>query len=360
MIVRKTSIPDVVVVTPKVFEDHRGAFFESFNDQAFAEALGIAVEFVQDNQSHSRSGVLRGLHYQVVKPQGKLIRVLRGEIFDVVVDLRRSSPTFGKWVAETLSAEDRKQLWVPVGFAHGFYVTSEEADVLYKTTEYYSPEGERTIRWNDEELGIEGIGFSGCRNVCMTDVLIIGRNGQIGHEVCEILGTRYDVMALASTDLDLTDRTAIRDVIDDIRPRLTINAAAYTAVDRAEEEESDAMAVNGKAPGVIARQLQATGGALIHFSTDFVFDGSQSKPYSELDTPRPINAYGRTKLAGEVAIRSTEVPFLIAVGIFCSPCPDYCESGTPCLLSMTRPGLRPGAGRSLRPWPVFCRQSPGS
>ncbi|HRE13669.1 MAG TPA: dTDP-4-dehydrorhamnose 3,5-epimerase [Usitatibacteraceae bacterium] len=150
-----TAIPDVVILEPKVFGDERGFFFESWNRRAFAEAVGRDVDFVQDNHSRSARGVLRGLHYQVVRPQGKLVRVVAGEVFDVAVDLRRSSPTFGRAVGVLLSAANRRQLWVPEGFAHGFLVVSESADFLYKTTDWYAPEHERSLLWNDPALGID-------------------------------------------------------------------------------------------------------------------------------------------------------------------------------------------------------------
>ena len=154
MKVHRLSIPDVVVVEPVVFGDDRGFFFESFNQRRFAEALGVSASFVQDNHSRSARGVLRGLHYQIQQPQGKLVRVAAGEIFDVAVDIRKSSPTFGAWVGQVLSAENKKQMWVPAGFAHGFLVLSESADVLYKTTDYYDPKHERAILWNDSTLKI--------------------------------------------------------------------------------------------------------------------------------------------------------------------------------------------------------------
>lgn len=149
-----TDIPDVIVVEPKVFGDQRGSFFESFNARQFKESTGVEALFVQDNQSRSQKHVLRGLHYQIRQPQGKLVRVLKGAVFDLAVDIRRSSPTYGKWVGEHLSAENKKQLWVPPGFAHGFLVLSETADVLYKTTDYYAPQHERCIRWNDPDINI--------------------------------------------------------------------------------------------------------------------------------------------------------------------------------------------------------------
>lgn len=150
-----TAIPEVLVLVPHVFEDGRGSFTESFNARDFAAATGVHTPFVQDNHSLSKRGVLRGLHYQVTHPQGKLIRVIEGSVFDVAVDLRRSSPTFGRWVGETLSAENRRQMWIPPGFAHGFVVLGESAQCLYKTTDYWVPGCERILRWDDPAIGID-------------------------------------------------------------------------------------------------------------------------------------------------------------------------------------------------------------
>ena len=150
-----TRIPDVLIIEPKVFGDDRGFFCESFNKKNFEYATGVKTDFVQDNHSLSSRGVLRGLHYQTKQPQGKLVRVVRGEVFDVAVDLRKSSTTFGHWVGVNLSAENKRQFWVPEGFAHGFVVLSDEAEFLYKTTNYYAPEFERCIRWDDENLSID-------------------------------------------------------------------------------------------------------------------------------------------------------------------------------------------------------------
>jgi dTDP-4-dehydrorhamnose 3,5-epimerase len=153
--VTPTAIPDVLVIEPKVFGDSRGFFFESFNQKAFNDATGLNETFVQDNHSRSAKGVLRGLHYQLQQPQGKLVRVVRGAVFDVAVDIRKSSATFGKWVGVDLTEDNHKQLWVPAGFAHGFLVLSEFADFLYKTTEYYAPAHERCIAWNDPSIGVD-------------------------------------------------------------------------------------------------------------------------------------------------------------------------------------------------------------
>ncbi len=155
MQVIKTKIPDVLIIEPKVFGDSRGFFYESFNAKVFAEQTGVTTQFVQDNHSRSSKNVLRGLHYQIQQSQGKLVRVVAGEVFDVAVDIRKSSPTFGEWVGCILSAENKKQLWIPPNCAHGFVVLSESADFLYKTTDYYAPEYERSILWNDRDIGIE-------------------------------------------------------------------------------------------------------------------------------------------------------------------------------------------------------------
>ena len=154
MKVTQTSIPDVLIFEPDAYGDERGFFYESFNQKTFASLTGLDVSFVQDNHSKSQQGVLRGLHYQIKQPQGKLVRVVKGEVFDVVVDLRQSSASFGQWEGITLSAQNFKQIWVPEGFAHGFLALSETAEFLYKTTDFYAPEYERCIKWNDPELAI--------------------------------------------------------------------------------------------------------------------------------------------------------------------------------------------------------------
>lgn len=156
MKVTPLAIPDVVLIEPRVFGDERGYFYESFNQQAFSKATGLDVNFVQDNHSKSGKNVLRGLHYQLPpKSQGKLVRVIAGAVFDVAADIRKDSPTFGKWVGEVLSADNRRQMWIPPGFAHGFLVLSDAAEFLYKTTDYYSPAHERCIRWDDPDLAVE-------------------------------------------------------------------------------------------------------------------------------------------------------------------------------------------------------------
>lgn len=176
MKIERTSISDVVIIEPKVFGDERGFFYESFNERRFYELTGIDVHFVQDNHSKSAKNVLRGLHYQISKPQGKLVRVVSGEVFDVAVDMRRSSPTFGRWVGVTLSAENCRQFWIPAGFAHGFVVTSESAEFVYKTTDYWVPEFERTLMWNDPAIGIE---WPGC------DAPVLSAKDRVGKSLAD-------------------------------------------------------------------------------------------------------------------------------------------------------------------------------
>lgn len=154
MQVTLTAIPDVIIIEPDIFPDERGFFFESYNEKAFVELTGIEAKFVQDNHSRSFRNVVRGLHYQIKQPQGKLVRVIEGEVFDVAVDLRKESTTFGQWIGEYLSAVNKKQIWIPEGFAHGFVVLSDHADFLYKATDYYAPEYERCIQWNDPDLDV--------------------------------------------------------------------------------------------------------------------------------------------------------------------------------------------------------------
>jgi len=176
----RTDIPDVLILEPKVFGDARGFFLESYNERGFREATGLDVNFVQDNHSRSRRGVLRGLHYQVQQPQGKLVRVVRGAVFDVAVDIRVGSPTFGRWVGVELSEDNHRQLWIPPGLAHGFVVLSETADFLYKTTDYYAPAHERCLMWNDPQVGIAWPDLG--------EPPLLSAKDQQGHALGELLG----------------------------------------------------------------------------------------------------------------------------------------------------------------------------
>ena len=176
MNITATNLPEVLIIEPKVFGDERGFFFESFNERRFAELTGVKTEFVQDNHSRSGKNILRGLHYQIQQAQGKLVRVVAGEVFDVAVDIRKSSPNFGKWAGVVLSADNKRQLWIPPGFAHGFVVLSDSAEFLYKTTDYWAPEFERSLAWNDPAIGITWP---------ITEAPILSAKDQVGKTLAE-------------------------------------------------------------------------------------------------------------------------------------------------------------------------------
>jgi dTDP-4-dehydrorhamnose reductase/dTDP-4-dehydrorhamnose 3,5-epimerase len=329
MKVSATELDGIKVIEARVFGDDRGFFFESWNARDF-EAAGFRATFVQDNHSGSRRGVLRGLHYQVEHAQGKLVRVAVGEVFDVVVDLRRSSPTFGRSFGTTLSAQNRKMLWVPPGFAHGFLTLSDHADFLYKTTDYWYPHHERTLLWNDPALGIAWP-LSGTPILTAKDaagnvarasrrlpvarlpdnsrasmgraaILVTGADGQVGRELTRLLASSGDVVAADRKMLDLADPDAIVAAVRGVQPALIVNAGAYTAVDRAESEPEVARAVNSRAPRILAEESKRASAVLVHYSTDYVFDGKRTAPYTEDAPTAPLNVYGQTKLEGEQAI----------------------------------------------------------
>jgi dTDP-4-dehydrorhamnose reductase len=308
------NIPGLLILEPKVFGDARGFFLETWNLQRYRDA-GIAADFVQDNVSFSRRGILRGLHFQNPKPQGKLLQVLQGEVFDVAVDIRRSSPTFGKWHGLVLSGENKRQFYIPPGFAHGFAVLSETAFFQYKCTEFYSP----------KDLCFPNGTPRGCAcvmclpNGCLHEpqamelprILLIGKIGQVGWELRRTLAPMAQVTCVDFPDIDLTGGDSIRRWVRETRPNIVINAAAYTAVDKAESEPDKAMKINGVAPGMLAEEAKKRGALLVHYSTDYVFDGARTEPYVETDAPNPLGAYGRTKLAGDEAVRAVGGAHLI-------------------------------------------------
>ena len=280
---------------------------------------------MQNNESLSSRNVLRGLHYQIKQPQGKLVRVIVGEIYDVAVDLRRSSPTFGKWTGAILSPSQQPMIWIPQGFAHGFLVLSEQAIVSYKTTDYYAPEHERTLAWNDRGIDVlwplEGEPLMSDKDRprraarrgrdLPLKILLTGRNGQVGWELERALAPLGEVVATDRSTLDLADPDMIRRVVREVKPEIIVNAAAYTAVDKAESEPELAMRINGFAPGVLAEEAKRLGALLVHYSTDYVFDGAKSGRYREDDIPNPLNVYGASKLAGERAIQASGCRHLI-------------------------------------------------
>ena len=228
-------------------------------------------------------------------------------------------------MASILSAENKRQLWIPEGFAHGFVVLSDTAEFFYKTTDYYAPEYERCIRWDDNDLSIDwqydgeplvsdkdahGVSFKEADTIRMK-ILIFGKNGQVGWELNRSLQPLGEIIVLDIEDVDFSQPESLRQVIQNVNPDVICNAVAYTAVDKAEEDEVLAMKINGIAPGVIAEEAKKLDALLIHYSTDYVFDGTKKGPYLETDEPNPINAYGRTKLAGEVAVKSSGCNYLI-------------------------------------------------
>ena len=355
MDVETTALPGVLLIKPKVFGDARGFFMESWNADRY-QRLGLPRSFAQDNLSRSSGGVLRGLHFQQPGGQGKLVGVLEGEVFDVAVDIRRGSPTFGRWVGYLLNGENRWQLYVPPGFAHGFYVTSRSALFQYKCTTPYQPQHEHSLRWDDPAVGI--VWPAGPRQLSDKDaaarrldqlhtvlpayqgedarserheagdrrILLVGASGQVGSALLEPLRQLGTVVATtrpgatppsdrahraATVALDLNDAGAIRDVVRRVSPDLIVNAAAYTAVDRAESEPAIAAAINATAPAVLAEQAERCGAAMVHFCTDYVYDGRGGRPWREGDVPDPQSVYGKTKLAGTQAVLQTAAAAIV-------------------------------------------------
>ena len=307
--VTQTVLPEVVILEPEVFGDDRGFFFESFNNKAFREATEVTCSFVQDNHSKSSKGVVRGLHYQIRQPQGKLVRVLDGVIFDVTVDIRQGSP-IGKWVGVELSAESKKQLWVPL-ILHTDFWSCLKSPKLYKTTDYYSPENERSIRWDDPSIGIDWPKLSISpllsakdRNACLLNNAELPKahdensrnsaNGQVGSELRSALNcsTRQGRLHAHITfsdrsDLDVGHLHTISTYLDRISPDIIINATAYTAVDKAEAQRDLAFLINEAAVNELALFCQKRTSYLIHISTDYVFNGLSDRPYVESDGVGP-------------------------------------------------------------------------
>ncbi len=325
MKIAATNLPDIFVLEPAVHGDERGFFFESFNQKRFEEAIGRKTQFVQDNHSRSVKGVLRGLHYQIKQPQGKLIRALQGEIFDVAVDLRRHSATFGKWSGTVLSAENKKQMWVPEGFAHGFVVTERDggnslqghrllraAARAFAALERPSGCDSLAAGWSADSVRQRpGRGSACAGGGFRVRLLVTGANGQVGWELRQSLAPLGEVIALDRAACDLARPAEAARILRAATPDIIVNAAAYTAVDRAEQEEELATLINGTAVGEIAETARQLGALLIHYSTDYVFDGRKDAPYAEDDVPHPISAYGRSKLAGERAIAQCGGRYLI-------------------------------------------------
>ena len=317
MQVEDTGIPAVKIVTPDKHGDARGFFSEVYSRAAW-ERAGLGSTFVQDNHSFSAAlGTLRGLHFQT-RPfaQDKLVRVTRGRILDVAVDIRRSSPTFGQHIAVELSAENWRQLLVPIGFAHAFITLEPDVEVLYKTTAPYSAANDRGIAWDDPGIGIAWPSPPGgpvlsdkdrkwprtqrrAGSVRVMRIAVTGFGGQVARSLVERVGSKLEIVALGRPAFDLINRDAVAAGLEAARPDVIVNAAAYTAVDKAETEEAVATLVNGEGAGHVAESAARLGVPLLHLSTDYVFDGALDRPYREDDPTAPAGAYGRSKLAGE-------------------------------------------------------------
>ena len=315
----KTEIEDVLIIEPKVFGDHRGWFTETYSKREFAEN-GICINFVQDNHSFSaQKGTLRGLHFQInPKSQAKLIRCIKGKILDVAVDLRRGSATYKQWTAVELSEDNKKQILIPKGFAHGFLTLTEDVEVQYKVDEYYSPEHDRSIRFNDPEIGVEW----GIDNPILSEkdlnapllkesdinfsikVLITGANGQLGYDLVERL-KKQKIHTLGTTraDFDLTDKENTKQFIIKEKPDIIIHCAAYTAVDKAEDEQGICHLVNVEGTRNIAAAANEIDAKLVYLSTDYVFDGLGQDPQPEDKETSSINYYGYSKEQGEKIVK---------------------------------------------------------
>lgn len=315
----KTDIDGVLIIEPKIFGDHRGWFIETYSKEKFRE-LGIDVEFVQDNHSFSaKKGTLRGLHFQLhPKAQSKLVRCTKGRILDVVVDIRKGSSTYRHWVAEVLSEENKRQMYIPKGFAHGFVTLTDNVEVQYKVDEYYAPKYDRSIRYDDAEIGV----VWGIDNPILSDkdlkapllkdsdanfsikVLVTGVNGQLGYDVVERLKELgIDAVGAVRNDFDISDYEQTRKYISEVDPDIIVHCAAYTAVDKAEDEKELCYSVNVEGTRNIAKATKEIDAKLVYISTDYVFDGSGSEPHLEEEKTNPINYYGYTKEQGEQIVK---------------------------------------------------------
>lgn len=315
----RTEIEDVLIIEPKVFGDHRGWFTETYSKAKFQE-LGIDIEFVQDNHSmSSQKGTLRGLHFQTSpKAQTKLVRCIKGKILDVAVDLRKGSSTYKQWVGVELSEENKKQLLIPKGFAHGFLTLTDDVEVQYKVDEYYAPECDRSIRFDDPEIGVDWgiedpiLSEKDLKAPLLKDsdvdfslkYMVTGVNGQLGYDVVlKLKEINIDVVAPRRDEFDLTNREQIQRYILKEKPDIIIHCAAYTAVDKAEDEKDVCYAVNVEGTKALIEAAKMINAKVVYISTDYVFDGSGQEPHFEEKETNPINYYGYTKEQGEKIVR---------------------------------------------------------
>jgi dTDP-4-dehydrorhamnose reductase/dTDP-4-dehydrorhamnose 3,5-epimerase len=319
MNITKTEIEDVLIIEPRVFGDSRGWFTETYSKQIFDEN-GINIDIIQDNHSMSAQiGTLRGLHFQTTpKAQSKLIRCTKGKILDVAVDLRKGSSTYKKWVGIELSEVNKKQLFIPKGFAHGFLTLTNDVEVQYKVDEYYAPECDRSIRFDDQEIGVDW----GIENPILSEkdlkapllkdsdvdfslkFMVTGINGQLAHDVVmKLKEMNLDVIAPRRDEFDLTNAEQVKTYILKEEPDIIIHCAAYTAVDKAEDEKDLCYEVNVAGTKAIAEAAKLINSKLVYISTDYVFDGLGDEPHSEGKETNPVNYYGYTKEQGEKIVR---------------------------------------------------------
>jgi dTDP-4-dehydrorhamnose reductase/dTDP-4-dehydrorhamnose 3,5-epimerase len=315
----KTEIDDVLIIEPKVFGDHRGWFTETYSKTKFQE-LGIDDEFVQDNHSMSaQKGTLRGLHFQInPKAQTKLVRCTKGKILDVAVDLRKGSSAYKQWVGVELSEENKKQLYIPKGFAHGFLTLTDNVEVQYKVDEYYAPECDRSIRFDDPEISVDwriedpilsekdlnAPLFKDSDVYFSQKFMVTGVNGQLGHDVMvQLKEMDFDVIAPKRDEFNLTNKDQIEKYILKEKPDVIIHCAAYTAVDKAEDEKDLCYLVNTEGTRAVAEAAKEINAKVVYISTDYVFDGLGEEPHSEEKETNPVNYYGYTKEQGEKIIR---------------------------------------------------------
>ena len=327
----ETGIEGLCIIEPTVFGDNRGFFLESYSKKEFEE-IGITEEFVQDNHSKSKKGVLRGLHFQTKHSQGKLVRVIKGSVYDVAVDIRKGSKTYGQWYGIELSAENKKMFYIPAGFAHGFLTLEDETEFQYKCTDIYAPQYDSGIMYDDKDLNIDwkleeyGIieltlsekdkkhqSFKEYTESYQGDyVLLTGANGQLGQDFQKLfdrLGVKY--IATDYQELDITNKEKVREYIDNNNFTIVINCAAYNNVDKAEEEVEKCYALNVYAPKNLAEICKEKNIIFVTYSTDFVFDGEKEIPYIEEDIPNPLSIYSKAKLEGEKYSLEYEKTFLI-------------------------------------------------
>ena len=327
----ETGIEGLCIIEPTVFGDNRGFFLESYSKKEFEE-IGITEEFVQDNHSKSKKGVLRGLHFQTKHSQGKLVRVIKGSVYDVAVDIRKGSKTYGKWYGIELSAENKKMFYIPAGFAHGFLTLEDETEFQYKCTDIYAPQYDSGIMYDDKDLNIDWkLEEYGITELTLSEkdkkhqsfkeyteryqgdyVLLTGANGQLGQDFQKLfdkLGVKY--IATDYQELDITDKEKVKEYIEKNNFTIVINCAAYNNVDKAEEEIEKCYALNACAPKNLAEICKEENIIFVTYSTDFVFDGEKEIPYTEEDIPNPLSVYSKSKLDGEKYSLEYEKTFLI-------------------------------------------------